>query len=102
MPHKNLAVELLQRLIKDEVKTKFKTNVVKQRKFSDLLEKSLGKYANRAVEAAQVIEELIAMAKQFKEDIERADAHSLSAEEHAFYDALARNESAEELMGEEC
>jgi type I restriction enzyme R subunit len=101
MPHKNLAVELLQRLIKDEVKTKFKTNVVKQRKFSDLLEKSLGKYANRAVEAAQVIEELIAMAKQFKEDIERADAHSLSAEEHAFYDALARNESAEELMGED-
>ena len=50
------------------MKTKFKTNVVKQRKFSDLLEKSLGKYANRAVEAAQVIEELIAMAKQFRED----------------------------------
>jgi type I restriction enzyme R subunit len=101
MPQKNLAVELLQRLIKDEVKTKFKTNVVKQRKFSDLLEKSLGKYANRAIEAAQVIEELIAMAKQFKEDLERADAHNLSVEEHAFYDALARNESAEELMGED-
>jgi type I restriction enzyme R subunit len=101
MPQKNLAVELLQRLIKDEVKTKFKTNVVKQRKFSDLLEKSLGKYANRAIEASQVIEELIAMAKQFKEDLERADAHNLSVEEHAFYDALARNESAEELMGED-
>jgi type I restriction enzyme R subunit len=101
MPQKNLAVELLQRLIRDEVKTKFKTNVVKQRKFSDLLEKSLGKYANRAIEAAQVIEELIAMAKQFKEDLERADAHNLSVEEHAFYDALARNESAEELMGED-
>ena len=71
MPHKNLAVELLQRLIKDEVKTKFKTNVVKQRKFSDLLEQSLGKYANRAIKAAQVIEELIAMAKQFREDLER-------------------------------
>ena len=101
MPHKNLAVELLQRLIKDEVKTKFKTNVVKQRKFSDLLEKSLGRYANRAIEAAQVIEELIAMAKQFREDLERADSHNLSAEEHAFYDALAQNQSAQEVMGEE-
>ena len=101
MPHKNLAVELLQRLIKDEVKTKFKTNVVKQRKFSDLLEKSLGKYANRAIEAAQVIEELIAMARQFREDLERRDGHNLSDEEEAFYDALAKNESASELMGEE-
>jgi type I restriction enzyme R subunit len=101
MPHKNLAVELLQRLIKDEVKSKFKTNVVKQRKFSDLLEKSLGRYANRGIEAAQVIEELIVMAKQFREDLKRADEHSLSAEEHAFYDALAQNESAQEVMGEE-
>ena len=101
MPHKNLAVELLQRLIKDEVKTKFKTNVVKQRKFSDLLEVSLGKYASRAIEAAQVIEELIAMAKQFKEDLARRDSHKLSDEEEAFYDALAKNESAQEVMGEE-
>ena len=100
MPHKNLAVELLQRLIKDEVKTKFKTNVVKQKKFSDLLEKSLGKYANRAIEAAQVIEELIAMAKQFKEDLEKAEAHGLSVEEQAFYDALAQNQSAQDVMGE--
>ena len=101
MPHRNLAVELLQRLIKDEVKTRFRTNVVKQRKFSDLLEKSLGRYANRAIEAAQVIEELIAMAKQFKEDLERRVSHNLSPEEEAFYDALAQNESAQELMGEE-
>ena len=101
MSHKNLAVELLQRLIKDEVKTKFKTNVVKQRKFSDLLEKSLGRYQNRSVEAAQVIEELIAMAKEFQQDLERRDSHNLSDEEEAFYDALAKNESASELMGEE-
>lgn len=101
MPQKNLAVELLQRLIKDEVKTKFKTNVVKQRKFSDLLEKSLGKYANRAVEAAQVIEELIAMAKQFQADLARRESHKLTDEEEAFYDALAQNNSAQELMGEE-
>jgi len=100
MPHKNLAVELLQRLIKDEVKTKFRTNVVKQRKFSDLLEKALGKYANRGIEAAQVIEELIAMAKQFKKDVERKESLNLTDEEEAFYDALAKNESAQELMGE--
>ena len=74
MPHKNLAVELLQRLIKDEVKSKFKTNVVKQQKFSELLEKSLNKYANRAIEAAQVIEELIAMAKQFQDDLKRRES----------------------------
>ena len=98
MPQKNLAVELLDRLIKDEVKTKFKTNVVKQRKFSDLLEASLAKYANRGIEAAQVIEELIAMARQFREDLERQAEHDLSAEEHAFYDALAHNRSAQEVM----
>ena len=100
MPHKNLAVELLQRLIKDEVKSKFRTNVVKQRKFSDLLQVSLGKYANRAIEAAQVIEELIAMAKQFQEDLARRESHNMSDEEEAFYDALAKNESAQEVMGE--
>ena len=91
----------MDRLIKDEVKTKFKTNVVKQRKFSDLLEASLAKYANRGIEAAQVIEELIAMARQFREDLERQAEHDLSAEEHAFYDALAHNRSAQEVMGEE-
>ena len=101
MPHKNLAVELLQKLIKDEIKSKFKTNVVKQRKFSDLLQASLGKYANRAIEAAQVIEELIAMAKAFRDDLARRDSHNLSEEEEAFYDALAKNESAQQVMGEE-
>jgi type I restriction enzyme R subunit len=101
MPHKNLAVELLQKLIKDEIKSKFKTNVVKQRKFSDLLQASLGKYANRAIEAAQVIEELIAMAKAFQDDLARRDSHNLSDEEEAFYDALAKNESAQQAMGEE-
>ena len=101
IPHKNLAVELLQRLIKDEVKSKFRTNVVKQQKFSDLLEESLHKYANRGIEAAQVIEELIATEKQFKEDVERTNRHGLKSDEQAFYDALAQNESAQELMGEE-
>ena len=101
MPHKNLAVELLQRLIKDEVKTKFRTNVVKQRKFSDFLEQSLSRYASRAIEAAQVIEELIEMAKKFQEDLKREGENGLSPEESAFYDALAQNASAQEVMGEE-
>ena len=101
MPHKNLAVELLQRLIRDEVKAKFRTNLVKQRKFSDLLKDSLGRYSNRAVEAAQVIEELIAMAKGLQEDLSRRQSHNLTNEEEAFYDALAKNKSAQELMGEE-
>ena len=101
MPHKNLAVELLQRLIKDEVSSKFRTNVVKQNKFSGLLERSLVKYRNRSIETAQVIEEIIAMAKQFQQDLERRASHGLNDAEEAFYDALANNESATELMGEQ-
>ena len=98
---RELSVELLERLIKEEVKSKFRTNVVKQRKFSDLLEVSLGKYASRAIEAAQVIEELVAMAKQFQEDLARREANDLTDQEEAFYDALAQNASAQEAMGEE-
>jgi type I restriction enzyme R subunit len=101
MPQKNLAVELLQRLLREEVKTSFKTNVVKQRKFSELLQASLAKYGNRSIEAAQVIEELIAMAKQFREDAEHAESLGLAPAEQAFYDALADNASAAELMGDD-
>ena len=101
IPQKNLAVELLQRLIKDELKTKFKTNVVKQKRFSELLTASLNKYANRAVEAAQVIAELIEMAKKFREELERGVALGLTDAEQSFYDALADNPSAQELMKEE-
>jgi Type I site-specific restriction-modification system, R (restriction) subunit and related helicases len=101
IPQKNLAVELLQRLIKDELKTKFKTNVVKQKRFSELLTASLNKYSNRAVEAAQVIEELISMAKKFREELERGVALGLTNAEQSFYDALADNPSAQELMKED-
>lgn len=101
MPQKNLAVELLQRLLKEEVQTRFKSNVVKQRKFSEMLQASLGKYANRSIEAAQVIEELIAMAKKFRDDADQAESLGLSAAEKAFYDALADNESAHALMKDE-
>ena len=101
IPQKNLAVELLQRLIKDELKTKFKTNVVKQKRFSELLTASLTKYSNRAVEAAQVIAELIEMAKKFREELERGIALGLTDAEQSFYDALADNPSAQELMKED-
>lgn len=101
IPQKNLAVELLQRLLKDEVQSRFKTNIVKQKRFSELLQASLNKYTNRAIEAAQVIEELIAMAKQFREEAEKVAAMGLSTAEIAFYDALANNQSAQDLMGDE-
>ena len=101
MPYKNLAVELLQSLINDEVKSKFRTNIVKRRKFSDLLTNSLIKYNNRSIEAAQVIEELIAMANEFKKDLEKTKELNLNSAENAFYDALSNNKSAEEVMGEE-
>jgi type I restriction enzyme R subunit len=101
IPQKNLAVELLQRLLKEEVQTRFKTNVVKQKRFSELLQASLTKYANRSIEAAQVIEELIAMAKQFRDEADKVAAMGLSVAEVAFYDALANNQSAQDLMGDE-
>jgi type I restriction enzyme R subunit len=98
MPMKNLAVELLQRLLKDQVKSKFSTNVVKQRQFSDLLQEALNKYTNRSIEAAQVIEELINLALQFQEEAQRTEALGLNHAEKSFYDALANNQSAKELM----
>jgi type I restriction enzyme R subunit len=101
MPHKNLAVELLNKLINDQVKSKFRTNVVKQRKFSDLLQNALSKYQNRSIEAAQVIAELIEMAREFKKDLDKSEALNLNPAENAFYDALSNNKSAEEVMGEE-
>ena len=100
LPQKNLAVELLQRLLKDEVKSRFRINKVKQKRFSDLLQASLAKYANRSVEAAQVIEELIAMAKEFRQEGEKAQSLGLTPAEEAFYDSLANNLSAQELMGD--
>src|SRR5687768_4496142 len=81
---RNLAVELLERLLKDEIKSRFATNIVQSRKFSELLVDSLAKYRNRAIETAQVIEELIAMAKQFKEAARRGEEVNLNDAESAF------------------
>lgn len=101
MKERNLAVELLERLLKGEIKSRFMTNVVQSAKFSELLQQSLTRYRNRAVETAQVIEELIAMAKKFQEAARRGEDLGLNADELAFYDALATNEAAVRDLGDD-
>lgn len=101
MPYRNLAVELLEKLLKDDIKAKTRTNAVQEKKYSDRLQETLRKYNNRGIETAQVIEELIAMAKQFKADMERDEALGLSPDEIAFYDALITNESAVRELGDD-
>jgi type I restriction enzyme R subunit len=100
LKERNLAVELLERLLKGEIKARFKTNVVQSAKFSDLLQASLIRYRNRAIETAQVIEELIAMARKFQALAERGMQLGLSPDEMAFYDALADNEAAVRELGD--
>ena len=101
MPHRNLAVELLQRLLKGEINTRRRKNVVQARSFAELLEQSLRRYQNRAVEAAQVIEELILLAKEMREANARGEQLGLSEDELAFYDALETNDSAVQVLGDE-
>jgi len=94
MPEKNFAVDLLEKLLKDQIRSRIKTNVVQSKKYSERLEATLVKYTNRSIQTAQVIEELIKHAKEFREDAKRTEALGLSADEIAFYDAIADNESA--------
>jgi len=101
LPQKNLAVETLKKLLKDEIKVRLRKNVVQSRAFSEMLEEALKKYHNRAIAAAQVIEELIAIAKEVREAQCRGEKLGLSEDEAAFYDALAANESAVEVLGDE-
>jgi type I restriction enzyme R subunit len=101
MPHRNLAVELLRKLLSGEIRKKGKKNVVQARSFSEMLERTMKKYQNRAIEAAQVIEELIELAKQMREANNRGEALGLSEDEIAFYDALETNDSAVKVLGDE-
>lgn len=94
LPEKNLAVELLERLLEGEIKSRFASNVVQDRKFSDMLASVIARYQNRSIETAQVMEELVDMAKKFREAAGRGEALGLSEDEVRFYDALANNESA--------
>jgi type I restriction enzyme R subunit len=100
LPQKNLAVELLRKLLNDEIKTRSRRNVVKSRLFSALLETSIRKYQNRAIQAAQVIEELIGLAKQMREESAKGEELGLSEDEVAFYDALEVNDSAVKVLGD--
>ena len=101
MPQRNLAVELLQKLLKGEIKTRAKRNVVQSRSFAELLEASLRRYQNRAIETAKVIEELIQLAKDMRAAGERGEALGLNDDEVAFYDALETNDSAVKVLGDD-
>ena len=100
MPQRNLAVELLRKLLSGEIKTRSRRNVVQARSFAELLEQSIRKYQNRAIETAHVIEELIKLAKDMRAANARGDALHLTEEELAFYDALGVNDSAVKVLGE--
>jgi hypothetical protein len=101
LPHRNLAVELLQKLLNDEIKTRARRNVVQSRAFSEMLDSALRKYQARAITTAQVIEELIELARQMREAQRRGEDLGLSDEELAFYDALETNDSAVAVLGNE-
>ena len=101
MQRRNLPVELLQKVLTGELATRRRKNVVQARSFADMLEQTIRRYQNRAIEAAQVIEELIGLARELREAGARGEALGLSDDELAFYDALAVNRSAVHILGDE-
>lgn len=101
MPHKNLALELLKKLLNDEIKARSKKNLIQGRSFAEMLEKTIKKYQNKAIEAATVIEELIELAKKMREANKRGEELNLAEDELAFYDALEVNDSAVKVLGDE-
>ena len=101
LPHKNLAVALLEKLLRGEIKTRSEKNIVQSRSFAEMLERSIHSYQNRTVEAAQVIEELIEIAKEMRHAQNRGEELGLSEEELAFYDALETNDNAVKVLGDE-
>jgi len=101
LPQRNLAVELLQKLLRGEISTRRRKNVVQARSFAEMLEQTLRRYQNRAIEAAQVIEELIGLAGEMRAAQARGAALKLSEDELAFYDALESNDSAVKVLGDD-
>jgi type I restriction enzyme R subunit len=101
MPQRNLAVELLRKLLNGEIRTRSRKNVVQARSFTELLEQALRRYQNRAIEAAQVIEELIGLAREMREAKARGEQLGLTDDEVAFYDALETNDSAVKVLGDD-
>ncbi|MFA6425534.1 MAG: type I restriction endonuclease subunit R [Phycisphaerae bacterium] len=101
MERKNLALELLKKLLNDEIKIRSKKNLIQGKKLSEMLENAIRKYQNNLLTAVQVIEELIKMAKEIRDSDKRGKQFNLSDDELAFYDALANNESARDVLGDE-
>lgn len=100
LPERNLALELLRKLLQDEIRTRSRQNVVQARSFAEMLDKTIRRYQNRTIDAAQVIAELITIAKEVREATGRGEELGLNADELAFYDALADNKSARDVMGD--
>jgi type I restriction enzyme R subunit len=101
MPQRNLAVELLRKLLAGEIQSRRKKNIVQARSFAEMLEQSIRRYQNRAIEAAQVIEHLIKLAKEMRAADKRGEELGLSDAELAFYDALETNDSAVKILGDD-
>ena len=101
MPQRNLAAEMLRKLLEGEIRTRSRRNIVQARSFAEMLENSIRRYQNRAIETAQVIEELIALAKNLREADRRGEELGLTEDEVAFYDALGVNDSAVKVLGDE-
>ncbi len=101
LPHRNLAAELLQQLLSEQVKNQARRNLVQARSFAEMLEKTIAAYHNRSIEAAEVISQLIELARQLRQAARRGDELGLSEDEVAFYDALAVNDSAVKILGDD-
>ncbi len=100
LPHKNLALELLRKLLNDEVKARSRKNVVEARSFLEMLEKTIKLYQNRSIETAEVIAKLIEPAREMREAHKRGEKLNLTDDELAFYDALEVNDSAVKVLGD--
>jgi len=101
MPQKNLEAEMLRYLLNDEIKALSRRNLIQSKSFSERLEETVLKYQNRTIEAAEVIAELVHLAKQFREAMARGEKLDLMDDEIAFYDALGTNDSAVRELGDE-
>lgn len=101
MKHKNLALEVLKKLLNDEIKIRSKHNIVQSRTLMEMLESSIKRYQNNLITAAEIIQEMIDLAKEIKEADKRGEKMGLSKDELAFYDAVAQNQSAKDLLGDD-
>jgi type I restriction enzyme, R subunit len=101
LPYQNVALELLERLLNDEIKVRMRKNAVQARTFGEMLERGIRQYQNRSIEAAKVLDELIELARQIREAKKRGETLGLSEDELAFYDALEVNDSAVKILGDE-